>query len=227
MVSKEAWLYLFIGQNDFSKNDSSKDAKLKEIKKSLLSPALENFNLDTLYAKGLELKELQEKLLCLPVKTKKRLLIIKDAQALKEEVRDFLLEYIKKPPSHLVLILDSGHYDPKDNFIQQLARLAQTFRFKEELRIDAFALGRQIELGRADYALRVLNQLLKEGEKPERILGGLRHSLLRMGGSPIEMRRRLKILLGCDIEMKSGRLKPAFALEKAAVALCRLRGLAR
>ena len=222
MVSKEVWLYLLIGQEV-----SAKDSKLREIKKSLLNPALENFNLDTLYAKDLTLNELQEKLLCLPVKTKKRVLVIKDAQALKEPLQDFLLEYSKKPLAHVVLILDLGHYDPKDIFIPRIARAGQVFRFKEALRIDTFALGRQIELGRADYALRVLNQLFKNGEKPERIMGGLRYSLLKTGVNPARVKRVLKLLLDCDIDIKTGRLKPAFALEKTVVGLCCLSGFKR
>jgi DNA polymerase III delta subunit len=222
MVSKEAWLYLLIGQDVLAK-----DSKLKEIKKSLLSPTLENFNLDNLYAKDLTLNELQEKLLCLPVKTKKRILVIKDAQILKEPLRDFLLEYGRKPLAHVALILDLDRYDPKDNFIPRIARAGQVFRFKEALRIDTFALGRQIELGRADYALRVLNQLFKTGEKPERVMGGLRYSLLKTGVTPAREKMVLKLLLDCDIAIKTGRLKPAFALEKAVVGLCVLCGLKR
>ncbi len=222
MVSKEAWLYLFIGQDV-----SSKDAKLKEIKRGLLNPALESFNLDILHAKDITLNGLQEKLLCLPVKTKKRILVIKDAQILKEPLRDFLLEYNKKPAAHVVLILDLEHYDPKDNFIARLSRSAQVFRFKETLRIDAFSLGRQIELGRADYALRVLNQLFKNGEKPERIVGALRHSLLKTGVNPARAKRIMRLLLDCDIAIKTGRLKPAFALEKTVVDLCCFRNFSR
>ncbi|MBM3255676.1 MAG: hypothetical protein FJZ08_05175, partial [Candidatus Omnitrophica bacterium] len=146
MVVKETWLYLLIGQDI-----SSKDLKLKSIKKSLLGQALENFNLDTLYAKGLALAELQEKLLCLPVRIKKRILVIKDAQALKEPLRDFLLEYSKKPPAHLVLILDLEHYDLRDDFILSMSRRGQVYRFKETLAVNTFSLTRQIESKRPDY----------------------------------------------------------------------------
>ncbi|MFH0739040.1 MAG: hypothetical protein V2A59_04180 [Candidatus Omnitrophota bacterium] len=215
MVGKEASLYLLIGGDV-----SSKDLKLKSIKRSLLSQALENFNLDTLYAKDLALAELQEKLLCLPVRTKKRILVIRDAQALKEPLRDFLLEYSRKPAAHLVLILDLEHYDPKDDFILRMSRLGQAYRFKETLPINTFNLTRQIELKRPDYALKTLHQLLKNGEKAERIVGGLRHSLLKTGGNPAQSRRILRFLLDCDVAIKTGKLKPGFALERCVVQLC-------
>jgi DNA polymerase III delta subunit len=68
----------------------------------------------------------------------------------------------------------------------------------------------------------VLNQLLKKGERPERILGGLRYSWENSIATPLETRRRLKALLNCDIDIKTGRLKADFALERLVVSLCSL-----
>jgi DNA polymerase III delta subunit len=77
-----------------------------------------------------------------------------------------------------------------------------------------------IESKRPDYALRTLSQLLKNGEKPERILGGLRYSFQRGPHTPLEIRKAIKLLLNCDITIKTGRLKPEFALERLVVKLC-------
>ena len=65
-------VYLFIGQDS-----PAKDIELNRIKKEFLSKELEEFNLDILYAESLALKGLQEKLLALPVKSLKRILVIK------------------------------------------------------------------------------------------------------------------------------------------------------
>ena len=62
MVKKESSVYLFIGQDTLSK-----DARLKKLKEEFLSPHTQYFNLDVLYAKELDLKDLQERLLCLPL----------------------------------------------------------------------------------------------------------------------------------------------------------------
>ena len=215
MVRKEPWLYLLSGQDSLSK-----DAKISQIKKALLPAQIESFNLDILHSEGLNLKLLQEKLLCLPVRTKKRLLIIRQAESLKEELRGFLLEYSKDPPRHLVLILDSELFNPKDEFFLRIVKAAQVFRFRESIPVNTFTLVRQIEAKRTDSALKLLHQLLQSGEKPERILGGLRHALLRNAGGVRQVKSISRLLLDCDFTLKTSRIRPDFALEKAVVELC-------
>jgi len=215
---KDNLLYLFIGQDA-----SSKDVKLSKIKQEILPPGLQDFNLDVLYARELNLKGLQEKLLLLPLKAKKRIVVVKDALSLKEDIKTFILKYIKMPKTQTVLILDVNHQDAKDGFLRELVRFAQVYRFGEPARIDTFALSRQIEQRKPDYALRLLNQLLKNGEKPERIMGGLRYAWERDARYPLETKKRLKLLLNCDIDIKRGRLSPNFALERLVISLCGLR----
>jgi hypothetical protein len=53
-----------------------------------------------------------------------------------------------------------------------------------------------------------------------RILGGLGYTWERDVMAPLEAKRRLKLLLNCDVEIKTGRLKPNFALEKLVISLC-------
>lgn len=205
-------LYLFTGQDSFSK-----DIKLKSIKKEFFAKDIEDFNLDVLYAADLTLIGLQERLLCLPFKAKKRIIVIKEAQALKAEIKDFLLKYVKKLLNQqlILLILDINRQDPKDEFIKHISRYSKVLRFQESPPLNTFMLSRQIDLKRTDYALRLLSQLLQNGEKPERILGGLRYSWQKNAF-------RLKLLLNCDIDIKTGRLKPEFALERLVVHLCSL-----
>lgn len=208
-------VYLFIGEDA-----ALKDIQLKAIKKEFLNKEIEQFNLDVLYAKELTLKDLQERLFYLPVNNPKRLVVIKDAQNLKEDAREFMLKYAKEPHKQIILVLDISRRDKSEEFINHIYRYAKVYCFKETKQPDAFTLGRQIALKRADYALRLLHQLLKAGERPERILGGLRYSLERNSAAPLEMKRGLKFLLNCDIDIKTGRLKPVFALEKLVIKLC-------
>jgi hypothetical protein len=220
MVKKENLVYLLIGQDSLSK-----DIQLRRLKQEFLAKELEQFNLDILYASDLNLLDLQEKLSCLPVKTRKRMIVIKEAQDLKEDMQDFVLEYAKKPLNQNILVLDIDRKSPKENnqFIERISKFACVSRFKEPVRLDTFTLSRQIDLHRPDYALRLLNQLLKNGEKPERILGGLRYAWERDITNSLKTRKRIKLILGCDIEIKTGRLKPVFALEKLVVKLCGLK----
>lgn len=217
MVKKQPSVYIFIGQDSLAK-----DIQLTKLKTEFLSPQTQYFNLDVIYGKDSSLKELQEKLLCLPVEAKKRLLIVKDSQALKEDIKEFILNYVKNPNSHIILVLDINKYSSKDGFVSGISSFGEVLRFKEEAHIDTFALSRAIDFKKPAYALGVLSQLLKNGEKPERILGGLRYSWENSTADALAVRKKLQILLSCDIDIKTGRLKPDFALEKLVLNLCRL-----
>lgn len=208
-------VYLFIGGDI-----TSKELQLKKIKQEFLSSALVDFNLDTLYAKEITLKDIQERFLCLPLKNAKRIIVIKDAQLLAKETQEFLLDFAKSARKDLVLVLDFTRFDYKDEFVKAISLGATVTRFKEIVNPDTFVLNRQIQLRKTDLALRILNQLLKNGEAPERILGGLRYAWEKQDLGSAIAGKKLKLLLNCDLEIKTGRLKPACALEKLVVNLC-------
>lgn len=218
MVEKESSVYLFLGQGS-----SSKHTVLNRLKEKFLPKETEEFNRDILYAKEISLKHLQETLLFFPLKLGKRIVVIKNAQDLKDEIKDFLVKYVRNPQAQIILVLDIEKIKPKDEFIEQIKRFVQVCHFTEERNLDVFALSRQIELRRAAVSLEILDHLLKQGEKPERILGGLRASSERNITDPAQARKRMKILLHCDIDIKTGRLKPVFALERLIVNLCSLK----
>ncbi|MEW6102111.1 MAG: hypothetical protein AB1481_07475 [Candidatus Omnitrophota bacterium] len=209
-------LYLFIGEDR-----PAKDLQIKRLKEQFLAKGLEQFNLDTLYAKDLSLKELQEKFLCLPVKADKRVIIIKSAQNLKEESREFLIAYAKKPARSVIAVLDFDRYERRDNFVRAISAYAKIIRFKDAPQVNTFSLEREISLGRKEWALRILSELLKNGERPERILGGLRYAWENSVRETQGTQRKFRLLLNCDLEIKTGKLKPVFALEKLVLDLCR------
>ncbi|MFA5096996.1 MAG: hypothetical protein WC478_06615 [Candidatus Omnitrophota bacterium] len=218
-------IYLFIGQDSPYKDTSlsAKDLQLKQIKEEFLPASIAQFNLDTLYAPDLKLQELQEKLLSLPVAAARRMVIIKDAQELPEEVEDFIIRWAKEPRKDIILLLDLESREGKEGLLGGLRQQAKIFRFKENPAFNTFSLTRQIEQRKTGNALQALDQLLKEGERPERILGGLRYSLEKSRLSPLEVRRRVRMLVESDMEIKTGRARPVFALEKLIVRLCALR----
>jgi DNA polymerase III delta subunit len=200
----------------------SKDIKLAKIKEEFLTPDTQDFNLDVIYAKETNLRSLQEKILTLPVKAKKRIVVVKDAQYLKDDLREFILEFAGQKKSSTILILDIAQLNRRDEFVNRISRYAEVSRFRDTLKPDAFSLSRQIEARRLDYALRTLNQLLEDGEKPERIIGGLRYAWAKGNVYSAEAKKKIKALLNCDIDIKTGRLRPDFALEKLVIRLCSL-----
>lgn len=217
-------VYLFIGQDSFYKDTpfSCKDIQLKHIKEEFLPKEVEEFNFDILYAETLKLKDLQEKLLALPVKSPQRIVVVRNAQELTSDLEDFIVEWVKQPPKETLLLLDIEGQDKKEAFIKNIYKYVKVLRFKETLPLNTFNLSRQIEQRRPDYALKVLSQLLKDGERPERILGGLRYALENSRLQAPQIRNRIRFLLQCDIEIKTGKIKPVFALEKLVVKLCAL-----
>ncbi len=215
MIKKECFVHVFVGEDPVSK-----DIQLNRIKNEILPKNIEDFNSDALYAKELSLFNLQEKILSLPLNSKRRVIIIKDCQYLKDDIKDFILEYAKKPYSSMVLILDITDNAKRGVFLNNISKYAQVYWFKEAPRLDAFVLNRQIEMKKADSALRILSQLLKNGERPEMIMGGLRYSWEKSPLSPVELKQRFNALLDCDIDIKTSRLQPDFALENLIIRLC-------
>ncbi|MDD5669727.1 MAG: hypothetical protein PHE58_06860 [Candidatus Omnitrophica bacterium] len=208
-------IYLFIGQDKHSK-----DLQLGALKDSFLPKETRAFNLETLYARDLTLVLLQEKLLCLPIQSPFRMVVIKDAQNLKEDIKRFIIKYGQDHASKTLLVLDMERCGAKDAFVGELSRTAKVFRFKEEQNIDTFTLARNLGIKNAGASLKTLNVLLRKGEKPEKILGGLRYVWNKDISDPIVFRNRLQLLLTCDLEIKTGRLKPACAMEKLIVKIC-------
>jgi len=217
MVRQEPPVYLLIG-----KDIPPKSTFLKNIKARLIPGHIGHFNLDILYAKELSLRSLQERLLCLPVKAKKRIIVLKDAELLKDEIKDFINGYVRKPFPYIVLVLDFNTDDDEDDFISRIARFAQIPYFRRKERIDAFTLSRQIEFMKIESALLILKRLLENGQRPEMILGGLRYFFEKKAYNPSYARERIKLLVNCDRDIKTGKIKAEFALEKLIVSLCSL-----
>ena len=218
-------LYLFIGQDSPYKDSqlSSKDFHLKNIKEEHLSKEVAEFNFDTLYAGSLSLKELQEKLSALPIRALKRIVVIKDAQELKADLEDFITLWVKKDIKDIILLLDMADQERKSQFLTNISKSAKIFRFGQKIDLNTFNLTRLVEESKPGHAMKVLDQLIKDGERPERILGGLRYALEKSKLSLPEVKRRVRLLLECDLEIKTGRIRPVFALEKLVVKLCALR----
>ncbi len=215
LSSGSLMIYLFVGHDT-----RSKDTRLQALRNEFVAPGTEHFNTDTLYARDITLKDLQEKLLSLPINSPHRLVTLRDGQNLKSDCKTFLVSYARQPYKGVVLVIDVEPKEKRDEFVAQMQRWASVVRFQETSRPDTFTLCRQIESLRADAALKVLHQLLDDGEKPERIMGGLRYSWMRDTLPSGQVKKRLKMLLSCDREIKTGLLQPVFALEKLIVGLC-------
>ena len=209
-------VYLFIGQDS-----PAKDVKITSLRHELFpSKDSEDFNFDIIYGDELDLKKLQEVLFRLPLKAKQRMVWLRKCQKLKENIKDYLTGYVKNPLKHVTLVLDVERFDRRDGFQNEIGRSSSVSRFQDKQSVNAFTLGDEIDRRSAKSSLNILQQLLADGAKPETIMGALRYGWEKSSLPVSEKKRRFKFLLNCDIDIKTGRLKPAFALERLIISLC-------
>lgn len=214
MVKKDS-IYLVTGQDV-----PAKDKVLKEIKSKYLAAATEQFNLDTLFARDVTLEDLQEKLLYLAASSGHRVVVIKQAASLKKDCKEYIEKYVQAPDPSVILVLDMEEFDRKDRFSAAVAACAVTRQFQQAPLRTTFALADEIRACKTAASLTLLHQLLKTGQKPEFILGGLRSGLSRNTADIAYVRKLNKLLLECDMAIKASTLKPSFALERLVVSLC-------
>ena len=224
-MKKEKPVYLFLGQDILDQENSSlKEKELNKLK-ACLPKQTRDFNLDILHCndRSFSLKALQEKLLFMPTGDGARIVVVRSLQDAQPEVKEFLSSYVKNPSPGIILVLDVDKFDRKNAFIERISPYAEIRHFRVDVQASTFTLSRLIEAKRTAEGLEVLHELLDNGEKPERIMGGLRASWTRYPADPLILKKKLKILLQCDLDIKTGKIKPVFALERLIVNLCGFR----
>lgn len=209
-------IYLFIGEDELSKQE-----EIRQVKSRLLTRNLESFNYESYYARELSLSLLKESLSRLPLRDKQRLLVIKDILRLKAAPQEYLLSQIKSLPDNLVIILEMANSPRERNsFLSGLMAYAKIKYFRVKKELNAFHLARAIEKKQAEYALSMLMDLFRAGEKSERILGALRYQFSAWPAGTSRRDRFMRLLLEADLNLKTGRIKPALALELLIIKLC-------
>ena len=218
--------YLFIGEDEPAKRD-----KINSLKSELLKKGFEDFNCESFYAKELTLPLFKEALSRLPLESPQRIVVIKDVFKLKDELKDYLAAQIEKLPEDLILILESAVIPKTESaFVNKISRYGKVIPFKAKEKIDAFGLARAIERKDASSALNLLVDLFRNGEKPEMILGALRHRFVKSDSFSSatdnlklkEKKEKVGLLMEADLNLKTGKVKPEFALEVLVVKLCGL-----
>lgn len=202
-------LYLFLGDDEISKK-----RKLDSLKREFLSQDNREFNYDILYANQINLLKFKELLKSSTFGGNNRLIIIKDALNLNILIKEYILSYLKRQDPKTILVIDIKDFDAKDKFIQELFRYAKAFKFQRLQKINTFDLSRALKKKDSVLSLNILSKLLSNGERPERILGGLRYEWVNDHSLEFEeKKRRLSLLLDTDLNLKRGRLRADFALE--------------
>lgn len=215
----ESYACLFLGEDELVKKN-----KIDSIKERYLDKDFKDIDFEIIYSddKQLTPPKFDEALSYLPSSpSKKRVILIKRIESLKKDIRDILVKHLKNPSRSVLLLLDSSRLEAGDPFIRVLEPFVKKFNFKREKKLNVFDLTRAIVSRKTTYALRVLNILLSNREKPQSILGALFWQWDNMKGrlSLDKFRQGLKLLLDTDIKIKRGKLKEELALELVVIRL--------
>ena len=103
--------YYVYGEDDFQKDDA-----VKQLVEAAIEPAMRDFNMEVLRAQDLDAKSLDASLSALPMMADRRIIVLRDASALRKDARKVLDNYLQKPsPDILVVLVEaSGGKTDKD-----------------------------------------------------------------------------------------------------------------
>ena len=92
--------YFITGEDDYQKDDA-----VRQLVDAALEPTLRDFNLDTRRAVDLDAEALGVLLSTPPMMSDRRVIVLRDVNALKKDARKALDEYLKRPAGDLLLIM--------------------------------------------------------------------------------------------------------------------------
>ncbi|HOD11944.1 MAG TPA: hypothetical protein PKO44_02460 [Candidatus Omnitrophota bacterium] len=209
-------IYFLIGLDH-----AAKEQKIADIKaKALLSAEALSFDHQILHGYRLDRDELQKALIALPVVSKSRVVLIRQANELTAKHKELILKADKAFPQGLILILDADAMDEKSSWFQK-GNGVQLLSFKPRTQHNVFDLMREVVAGRQARALELLDELLKNGEMPTMIIGGMVWSW-KKERSKMPLQKFLQGLLAfqqADFRVKRSQMRPEYTLEMLVVKL--------
>jgi len=202
----EPRVFIFVGSDELKKQEY-----LESLQKKLFPPELKEFNFTLFYGDDKQFgpQMLKEALSCFPTEgAKKRLVVIKAAQKMNTGLLKCLTEELRQSKSKNIIVLDVGEAKGFEEILEEFTKLgAGVVRFKSELPMNVFDLGRSIMARKPDQALKTLSKLLRYREKSEKILGALFWQWERFYTdkrlAEDLYKRGLKLMLDADKRLKS------------------------
>jgi len=92
--------YYICGEDDFQKEDA-----MRQLTTAAVEPAMRDFNFEVRRAQDLDAKSLDAALSAVPMMADRRVLVVRDASALRKEPRKVLDRYLKTPLPDVMLLL--------------------------------------------------------------------------------------------------------------------------
>lgn len=210
-------IYLLLGTDN-----SAKDQKLSDLKSQFISSSsAQSFDFESLDAHKLNAEDFKKALVSLPAFGKRRLVVIQTADKLTKQNQELLLAFLESKPSHVDIILEASTGSTTRGFWGKVAAKAKVFEYQQGKKQNVFDMARVMERDQAG-ALKILSQMLNDGQHPLQILGGL---VWYWGNKAKErvsaqvFKKGLLELQEADVNIKRSRLTPEQAIELCVVKL--------
>jgi DNA polymerase-3 subunit delta len=114
--------YYICGEDDFQKESAT-----RELISAALDPAMRDFNLDIRQAQDIDPRSFDAIISSMPMMAERRVAVIRDAGALRKDVRKAVERYLKKPAPDVLLLLVEVMGGKTD---KELARLTTVLEFE-------------------------------------------------------------------------------------------------
>jgi len=203
-----------------------KEKKIAELKDKFFS-SLEalSFDYQILHGQKLDNATLKRALIALPSLSKKRLVLIRQADKLTAENKDLIAALIDDIKDFLIIVLDAENSKAGGILKKKFSKQIKVLHFEEEKRLGVFDLTRAISQNKKTEALKTLAQLLEDGVYPLQLMGGIlwEWKKNRPRLSPESFKQGLLDLQEADFNVKRSRLRADYALEVLVIKLCSLR----
>ena len=120
--------YLFLGEEDFLKEEA-----VQKLKARFLDTSTGDLNYGVFYAKekDFSINALLDSLNTMPFLSKKRLVVLKDADSLSAPNAKCVLSYLENPKETSIFVIESRLAAIKGGFILDLSKLAHLVYFRK------------------------------------------------------------------------------------------------
>ncbi|MBU1061568.1 MAG: DNA polymerase III subunit delta [Candidatus Omnitrophica bacterium] len=128
MPTKILPAYLFLGEEDFLKEEA-----VIKLKSNFLSSQTIELNYSVFYAKekDFDLAQMLDSLNTLPFLSKKRLVVLKDADSLPAHAKESILSYLRSPKESSIFIIETRSPGIKGEFLLAISRLAHLVYYRK------------------------------------------------------------------------------------------------
>ena len=112
--------YYFCGEDEYQK-----EGAIRKLLESTLEPAMRDFNLDIRRAQDIDARSFDAIVSSMPMMAERRVVVIRDAGALRKDARKAVERYLKSPAPDVLLLLVEAAGGKSDRELAQLATVVE------------------------------------------------------------------------------------------------------